>query len=339
MLDLRLEGISCGPLQALDLRFDRNTHTALIGPEGGGKTSILRVVAGTARPRAGRVIVGSRDVTAIRAARRPLLYVGPDPLFPLRWSALHWVLAALRTRTLDREDRMRELELIREKWGLEPFLERRVRDLSSGERTRLRLAVIEALHPAILLAERVLEGCPPASARPLADQLYRTLRVMGTTVISEVAHAAEIGHCDRVVVIAGGRLEQSGVPQEIYQAPVSPVAAEAIAPCNLLDVRIRNGEAESPIGRWDVPGMADGNATAMIRPSAFTLAGQGEDSDLIFGIEEAGFSEGQWHLRGFISGGISLEVSLEAADLEIHKGKLLPLRLDFDRIVLFPKKG
>lgn len=338
MLDLRLEGISYGPLQALDLRFDRNTHTALIGPSGGGKTSILRVLEGTARPDTGRIIIGARDVTNVRAARRPLLSVGPEPLFPLRWSALHWLLAALRTRSLDREDRMRELELIQSKWTLDSLLERRVRDLSSGERTRLRLASIEALHPAILLAERMLDGCPPAIAPALADQMYRTLRVMGTTVVSEIAHGSELRHCDRVVVIAGGRVEQSGVAKEIFDRPVSPVAAGSIAPCNVIEVRIRNERAESPIGEWNAKGLPDGRGTAIIRPESFTLAAKGEDSDLIFGIEEAGFSEGRWHLRGFITGGTSLEVSLAEPRLEIHKGKLLPLRVDGDRVILFPEK-
>lgn len=248
---------------------------------------------------------------------------------------MHWLLAALRTRSLDREDRLRELELITGNWTLEALLDRRYRELSTGEQLRLRLAVIEALNPAILLGERILEDASPGELPELADRIYRTLRVMGTTVISEIATGRETGYCDRAVVIVYGTVVESGLPQQLHQAPTSPATASAFGVSNLLEVTIRDGRAESVIGQWDAPGVPDGTGTALIRADQFTIAEKGEDSDLIFGIEEASFSEGKWHVRGMITGGTHLHVTLPG-DLEIHKGKLLPLRYPQDRIVIFP---
>lgn len=341
MLDVRLDGVSfryrSSPfaLATVDLSFDRNTHTALVGPAGGGKTTILRLLRGTLAPSSGRIMLGTRDVTDLRASRRPVLSVGGDPVYPARWSVMHWLLAALRTRSLDREDRLRELELITGNWDLDALHDRKYRDLSTGEQLRVRLAVIEALHPAILLGERVLEGASPGELPDLSDRLYRTLRVMGTTVISEIATGRETGYCDRAVVLVNGTVVESGLPQQLHQFPGSPATASALGVSNLIDVTIRHGQAESVIGQWEAPGVPDGTGTALIRADQFSIAGKGEDSDLIFGIEEANFSEGKWHLQGLITGGIRLHVTLPG-DLEIHKGKLLPLRYPQNGIVIFP---
>ncbi|HUF16652.1 MAG TPA: ATP-binding cassette domain-containing protein [Thermoanaerobaculia bacterium] len=341
MLELRLDGIafryrnSSFEITGLDLSFDRNTHTALTGPAGGGKTTLLRLLGGALSPDGGRIMLGTREITSLRASRRPILSVGRDPIYPARWSVTHWLVAALRTRTLDREDRLRELELITENWSLGSLGDRRYRTLSTGEQLRLRLAVIEALHPAILLAERVLEGASPGELPDLADRLYRSLRVMGTTVISEISAGRETGYCDRAVVLHEGAVIQSGVPQELHERPASPTTAAAFGVSNLLEVKVRNGKADSMIGQWDAPGTPDGPGMAIIRADQFSIAREGEDSDLIFGIEEANFSEGRWHLRGMITGGAHLHVTLPG-DLEIHKGRLLPLRYNQDRIVIFP---
>lgn len=248
---------------------------------------------------------------------------------------MHWLLAALRTRSLDREDRLAELELITENWDLHALNERKYRELSTGEQLRLRLAMIEALHPAILLGERILEGASLGELPDLSDRLYRTLRVMGTTVISEIATGGETGYCDRAVVLVNGTVVESGLPQQLHQFPRSPATASALGVSNLIDVTIRQGWAESVIGQWEAPGVPDGTGTALIRADQFAIAGKGEDSDLIFGIEEANFSEGKWHLQGLITGGIRLHVTLPG-DLEIHKGKLLPLRYPQSGIVIFP---
>ena len=313
------------------LVFPKSTHTAIIGPPACGASTLLRVIAGDAR---GSVHIGARDVSALRRSRRPLLYVTSALDASERWSVRHLLIAAVRTRTLDREDRHHEYELAAEKWQLGALLDRRLSTLSSTERTLANLARIELLKPAILVADRPLELANPSIVARLADDIARTLRVAGTTVISAPSSPVELGLCDRVVVLDRGRVAQEGVPSQVFGAPQSEAAAMATGDVNVIPVEIRGRSVTSPIGAWELDAPPfEGSGVALARPDDFAIAAKGEDSDLIFGIEEASFRDGRWHLRGILTGGLILHVVVPR-DTTVQKGRLLALRYDPSRFAL-----
>ena len=318
-------------VHGITLTFPKSTHTAVIGPPACGASTLLRVLAGDAR---GTVRIGARDVSALRRSRRPLLYVTSSLDAPERWSVRHLLVAAVRARSLDREDRHHEFELAAEKWSLAALLDRRIGTLSSTERTRANLARIELLKPAILVADRLLEQANPSIMAALADAIARTLRVAGTTVISAPASPVELGLCDRVVVLDEGRVAQAGVPSEVFAAPQSEAAAMVTGDVNVIPVEIRGRGVTSAIGAWETGAPPfEGSGVALARPDDFVIAAKGEDSDLIFGIEEASFRDGRWHLYGLITGGLILHVVVPR-EVEVHKGKLLALRYDPARFTL-----
>jgi ABC-type Fe3+/spermidine/putrescine transport system ATPase subunit len=321
MLDVSLTNITFATLQEVTATCPRSTHTALIGPAGCGKSTLLQIIAGDRKPETGEVRIGSRDVTNLKRARRPLLYTTAAIDAPSRWSVRHLLVAAARQRTIDREDRQHEIEL-----------DRRLDTLSSTERTRANLARIEVLKPAILIADRILEGVNPSEN--LADDFYRTLRVMGTTVITAPSSIIELGAIDRVIVLDAGRVVQEGMPSEVYGNPRSEAAAAATGDISVVPVTIRGNTVESIIGSWDVdPPPFQGNGIALIRPNDFSVAVAGQESDLIFSVEEASFYGGAWHVRGLLSDAFVLRVTLPG-NLAIHKGKLLALRYDAARFQL-----
>jgi len=333
LLDVSLERVSAGVLHDVTLTFPRTEHTAVIGAPGSGVSTLLRVIAGQLRPELGHIRIGARDVTRMRARLRPLLFVTSRIDAPHRWSVQHVLVAALRTRKLDREDRMREYDLAAEKWGLRDLARRQLRTLSSTERTAVHLARIELLRPAILVADRLFEQANPSALPHLADAFFRTLRVIGTTAISAPASFAELGLTDGVVVLDRGSAVQQGSYADVYRHPKSAAAGGEI---NVIPVSIRNGVVESPIGSWalaDPP--FEGEGTALARAGDFHVAGPGEESDLIFGIEEASFREGRWLATGMLSDRTPLRVWLEG-DATVRKGRLLPLRFDPSRFTLLP---
>jgi ABC-type sugar transport system ATPase subunit len=302
----------------ITLTFPRSTHTAITGPPACGSSTLLRVIAGEERQ--GSVRIGTRDVSKLPADRRPLLYVTGDIDVPLRWSVEHALVNAVRGRSLDREDRHSELRLAAEKWQLD--LNRRIGTLSDSERTRVHLARIELRKPAIVIADKLLRDAPH-----LADEFFRTLRVLGTTVISVPSSPAELGLTDRVVILDHGKVVQEGTAAQIFSEPRSEAAAIATGAINALPVIVKGRTVSSPIGEWEADAPFQGEGKALVRPDAFHVAKPGEESDLIFGIEEATFENGAWIARGFLTGVLSLRVALPRGE-KVHKGRVLALRFD-----------
>lgn len=327
VLDVLLRGVSARILRDVTLTFPASTHTAIAGPPACGASTLLQVVAGTLRSE-GEVVIGARVVNRLAPSRRPLLHVTSAPDVPGRWSVGHALIAAVRRRSLDREDRHHEYELTTERWRLSGLTERRIDSLSSSERTRVHLARIELLRPAILVADRMLEAANASERIALADEIYRLLRVLGTTVITAPSTTDELALADRVVVLDEGRVVQQGSADAVFQSPTSEAAAIATGDVNVIPVMIRGSLVESVIGEWQIADPPfSGSGVALIRPDAFTIARAGEESDLIFGVEEASFRGSAWHTRGVLSGGVMLRVTFPRT-VELHKGKLLPLRYD-----------
>lgn len=343
MLDVVLRNLAfdydCGfALRDVTHTFARSTHTAIAGPPACGASTLLRLIAGALTPKSGDVILGQRRANDIRASQRPLLFAASAPDVPSRWSVQHALVAAVRTRSLDREDRHREYELALAKWQLESLLERRIKTLSSTEAARVQLARIELLRPAILLADRLLEQVSASSRLQLADAFYRTMRVFGTTVIEAPSSRDELAFTDRIVVLDEGRIVQSGDAAEVFARPVSDAAAIATGELDAIPVTIRGNLVESVIGAWDVdPPPFQGSGVALVRPSDFAPAKAGEDSDFVFGVEEAGFANGRWIAHGLLSGGVTIRVELPR-DANVHKGRLLAMTYDPRRFRLLPRE-
>jgi ABC-type sugar transport system ATPase subunit len=339
VLDLSIDDLTLAPLRGVSLRFERNTHTAIAGAAGAGASTLLRAIAGEAKPEGGTIHIGARDVTQLARKRRPLLFITSTIDVPLRWSVEHALVAAVRERSLDRIDRHREYELALEKWHLTALLGRRLAALSTSERTLVHLARIELLRAGVVLADRLLEGLNPSLVASVADEWHRTLRVMGATLITAPATRLELGLMDSVVVLDEGRVIQRGTPSDVYARPVNLAAAEATGEINEVPVTIHGTTVESPIGSWEVsPPPFTGAGVALVRPAAFGTVAKGEESDFVFGIEEASFRDGRWHARGFLTGGLTLHVVLPG-DAPVHKGKLLALRYDARSFVLVAGEG
>lgn len=339
MLDVALQRLSFRhksgfALHDISVTFPLSTHTAILGT---GSTTLLRLIAGQLSPSSGEIVIGQRRVTNVKASARPLLHVDASLEVPARWSVQHALIAAVRSRSLDRIDRHREYSWAAGRWQLDALLERKIATLSATEQLRVRLARIELLRPAIVVADRLLERAAPSDQLLLADAIYRLFRVMGTTVISAPASRSELAFADSVVVLDEGRLVQQGSPAAVFSRPESEAAALATGETDAIPVVIRGRVVESAIGSWEVAAPPfQGDGVALVRPGDFRPAARGEESDFIFGIEEAGFVEGRWLARGYLSGGDLLRVELPA-ETAVHKGKVLALRYDPTRFRLVPR--
>jgi molybdate transport system ATP-binding protein len=212
----------------LDVAFEvaAGECLALAGPSGAGKSSVLRVVAGLHRPRAGRVSCGEdtwldRGVDVPPEGRRCGVVFQDYALFP-HLSAWQNVAYGLRGRGR----RERALALL-DRFGLAHRADARPRTLSGGERQRVALARALAVKPAALLLDEPLSALDSrtraAAGRELAGVL-REAAVPALLVTHDFEEAALLG--DRVGVMDAGRIVQLGTASELAAAPASPFVAD-----------------------------------------------------------------------------------------------------------------
>ncbi len=200
-IDVAFDGVEvlCGA----DLRVDAGEVVALLGPSGGGKSTLLRVVAGIVAPDAGTVRIDGVDVTHTPTHRRGVGMVFQDnQLFPHR-STLDNVAFGLKMAGLDRAERHERAAAWLARVGLEGFGPRRVTELSGGEAKRVALARTLITGPSVVLLDEPLTGLDRELHDQLVGELADLLRDSDTTallVTHDLDEAAAIA--DRTVLLA-----------------------------------------------------------------------------------------------------------------------------------------
>ena len=192
----RLEGVAAGPagplLAGIDLVGREGEVVALTGPNGGGKTTLLRTLAGLLKPLAGRVIR--------RSGRTAYLPQDPGVL-------LHRPTVRAEVELTLRRSGSGELaQVVLGEMGLLELAGRYPRDLSAGERQRAAIAAVVAGSPALALLDEPTRGMDPAAARRLRDVVDR-LAGEGCAVVP-ATHDRELVEAvaDRVLTVSGGEV-------------------------------------------------------------------------------------------------------------------------------------
>jgi molybdate transport system ATP-binding protein len=220
---------------------------ALAGPSGAGKTTVLRLLAGLARPDAGRIecggelwLDGESGAFVPPEARRCGLVFQQYALFP-HLSAWQNVAYGLR-ETPRAQRRPRAVELL-ERFGAQHVADARPRTLSGGERQRVALARALASEPNLLLLDEPLAALDPRTSARSARELGAFLGeadIPTILVTHDFAQAALLG--DRVAVMDAGRIVQEGPAAELAAAPASGFVADFTG-ANVLSGIARPGEA------------------------------------------------------------------------------------------------
>ncbi|MGH2407697.1 MAG: ABC transporter ATP-binding protein [Candidatus Limnocylindrales bacterium] len=198
-------------VRGIDLEIRRGEVFGFLGPNGSGKTTTIRCVLDLLRPTAGRIeVLGldpRRDGVAVRAR---VAYIPGELRLPERLTGRELVRSISRLRGGLNDARTRELA---ERLGLD--LDRRVRELSSGNRRKVALLLAFASDADVLVLDEPTNGLDPLIQRVFLE-LIRELRAGGTTiflsshVLSEVQRAA-----DRVAVLRAGRIVATGTVDEL----------------------------------------------------------------------------------------------------------------------------
>lgn len=277
---LELEGIyrrfgNVTALENVSLSIKRGEVVCLAGQSGCGKSTLLRVIAGIEKPDQGRVVLDGREISGpngyVEPEERNIGFMFQDyALFP-HLSVTDNILFGLKR--LDRRAARERCDTVIARLGLERLAYRFPHMLSGGEQQRVALARALAPQPRILLMDEPFSNLDRGLRDGVRIETVAILRELGTTVVM-VTHDPEeaLSTGDRVVLMRSGGIVQAGTGSDLYDRPSNAYAAEFFCTFNKVQGACWNGFAETPLGKFEAPGFADGDkATIYIRPHCLRL--------------------------------------------------------------------
>jgi sulfate/thiosulfate transport system ATP-binding protein len=233
-------------LDGVSVDVPTGSLTALLGPSGSGKSTLLRVIAGLERPDAGEVILEGDDVTRLPPQARGVGFVFQHYAAFKHMTVWENVAFGLKIRRRPRVEVKQRVSELLELVQLARLAERYPAQLSGGQRQRMGLARALAVDPKVLLLDEPFGALDARVRKELRLWLRRLHDETHTTTVI-VTHDQEeaMEVADRVVVMNGGRIEQTAPPRELYDNPANEFVMSFVGPVNRLgDAFIRPHDVE-----------------------------------------------------------------------------------------------
>lgn len=263
-------------LRDVNLSIGKGELFALLGPSGGGKSTLLRIVCGFERPERGSVAIDGVSVEGdayVPPERRRIGYVPQEgALFP------HLTVAGNIAYGLERAARRshRRVDELLEAVGLAPsYALRSPEQLSGGQQQRVALARALAPRPSLVMLDEPFSALDTALRAELREAVKSALEAERATAIlvtHDQPEALSLGH--RVAVLMGGRIAQVGTPQSLYTSPADAELASFVGEAVFVPGMAAGGLVDCELGRLPLQAGTGltGPVRTMIRPEQIRIA-------------------------------------------------------------------
>jgi sulfate transport system ATP-binding protein len=226
-------------LDDINLEVPTGRLTALLGPSGGGKSTLLRIIAGLEFPDSGTVGIEGRDATWLSPQKRSVGFVFQHYAAFKHLSVYRNVAFGLEIRRRPKKEIKQRVTELLELVHLENFADRLPSQLSGGQRQRMALARALAVQPEVLLLDEPFGALDAMVRKELRDWLRRLHDEVSVTTIF-VTHDQEeaLEVADELVVINNGKIEQIGSPTDLYDHPANDFVMGFLGPVTKLDGKL-----------------------------------------------------------------------------------------------------
>jgi sulfate/thiosulfate transport system ATP-binding protein len=285
---------------------------ALLGPSGGGKTTVLRMIAGLEMPTSGDVFIRGQRVNDVSVQQRNIGFVFQNYALFKNMNVFKNIAFGLKIKKWKRADIRARIEELVSLFGLEGLEKRYPHQLSGGQRQRVAIARALAPKPSVLLLDEPFGAVDAKIRQELREwlvTLHHDLNVTTIFVTHDQEEAMEVAN--RIVIFSRGLLEQVGAPREVYEQPANEFVARFIGVMNVIEPEVTNGVAR--LGELEFPshGLSTGQKLRIgFRPYAVQIS-----SDLT-----------QYRYRAVLRRTFFLGVMLRV-ELELPSGLLIRARM------------
>ena len=247
---------------------------ALLGPSGGGKTTVLRMIAGLEVPTMGDIFIRGQRVNDLSVQERNIGFVFQNYALFKNMNVFKNVAFGLRIKKWKRSDmRSRVMELL-QLFGLDGLEKRYPHQLSGGQRQRVAIARALASKPSVLLLDEPFGAVDAKIRQELREwlvTLHHDLNVTTIFVTHDQEEALEVSN--RIVIFSRGNLEQVGTPRQVYEQPSNEFVARFIGVMNVLEAEVKSGVAHAGELRFPAPGHGEGTRLRIgFRPYAVQVS-------------------------------------------------------------------
>ena len=237
-----------GSVRALDnvsVSIEKGELLAVIGPSGSGKTTLLRSIAGFVALDDGKIYINSTDITGKPPERRNVaMFFQNYALWP-HMNVYDNIAYGLKIRKMDKKTIESKVKTTTEILDIKELLNRKPSQLSGGQQQRVALARAIIVEPKVLLLDEPLSNLDAKIRLKIRFELkalQQRLNIPTLYVTHDQEEALSIA--DRIVIMHGGEVLQSGKPEEIYKNPKNLFIADFIGSNSIIHIPINNGFAK-----------------------------------------------------------------------------------------------
>ena len=335
-------------LQGIGLSVPGGQFVSLLGPSGCGKTTLLRLITGSLAPDAGRVLVDGADVTEMATHRRNMGMVFQNfALFP-HLTVAENVAFPLHVRKIPAQAREAQVRDALAMVHLEALEARYPRELSGGQQQRVGLARAIVFRPTILLLDEPLSNLDAALREEMRIEISQVTRRLGITAVYVTHDQREaLALSDSIALMNRGRIEQFGVPEDLYLRPANAFVARFIGYTNAVAVTVRPGSARIDGGEAVLHGIDDrgilGPGIAFFHPGDIALApppkanAVAHDDAIVARVEELAFMGDHFEYVVEDASGRRFKANVPIGGTVFERGSEVSVVLPAGKAVLVPR--
>ncbi len=237
-------------IRDVDLGVRSGEFFSILGPSGGGKTTVLRAIAGLLDLTAGELLVAGRPVTDIPVHKRGMGIVFQNyALFP-HMTVAENIAFGLKMRRIGRAETTERVTAAMARVRLDGLGDRRPSQLSGGQQQRVALARAIVINPTVILLDEPLGALDRNLRIAMQAELKALQRDLAITTLC-VTHDQEeaLSLSDRIAVMNRGTIAQTGTPVEIYETPANRFVAGFVGGTNLIDGTVQGRDGDLPTVR------------------------------------------------------------------------------------------